>query len=470
MARVLTDILVIGGGPSGCAAALNAQKYGARSVTIVESQPYDRHRVGEILLTNTIMDFVRLGIHKDLLPYIEKYGWNKKYAASYVHGKDRTPWQVVNNHPGLAVNQEDRAEFPSEYVNQETGIWHTLVVRRHEFDEALREICERKGIEIIHGNVVDAKIGNKEDLANSKIISIKVVDKNNANLKIVPKFTIDATGQQSFLGKINSNRESFGDRGLQSCYAYLSDVDFTDAIQKGFYKEGANILSFDDGWMWIAYLGRNQTSVGIVSKNWDNEENSYWKKLKRLPEYELFGFKNAAAVTYKNEPADKDLFYKHSNYRLKTEVFAGLNWACSGDAALFLDPLLSQGVTLAVSYGSKIGKIAQQILNHEVGHKEALRSYRRAYINEIEILNKVVTLWYKEDFDINNDWCKTADKISKMFGREIGEDVESFRWISNLENIHKLFEEDGMEDFLKDLRDVNTIQMIHEFEEDQLNN
>ena len=469
MHREQTDLLIIGGGPSGCAAALSAKKNGIKNVIIVEAQPYDRHRIGEILLTNTIMDFVRLGIDDDLHPYIEKYGWNKKFAASYVHGKDRTPWQVVNNHPGLVLNQFEGDNFPKKYIDPESGIWHTLVVRRHEFDEALREICEKKGINIIHGTVIDAKINNRKNLADSRIISVEVNTlKDNKKLKIAPKFTIDATGQQAFLGRQNENREPFGDKGLQARYAYFSDVDFSSAIKKGFYKEGANILSFDDGWMWIAYLGKNQTSVGIVSKDWDHNEATYWKKLKRLPEYDLFGFGDANTVCYKNEPADPDTSYVHKNYRYKTEEFAGLNWACSGDAALFLDPLLSQGVTLAVSYGSKLGAIAQQILSHEVGAKEAMESYRTAYIKEIEILNKVVTLWYKKDFNISDDWFKTAGKISKMFGREIGEDVESFRWVSNLENVHNLFQGGDLNDFLKDLRDVNTIELIHDFEREAL--
>ena len=59
---------------------------------------------------------------------------------------------------------------------------------------------------------------------------------------------------------------------------------------------------------------------------------------------------------------------------------------------------------------------------------------QEAYLKEMEILNKIVSLW---ENNVTDKWVKTASKISKMFGREIGEDVEAFRWISNLENIHK---------------------------------
>ena len=111
-----------------------------------------------------------------------------------------------------------------------------------------------------------------------------------------------------------------------------------------------------------------------------------------------------------------------------------------------------------------LGKIAFQILDNEVDSVQALECYRDAYLKEMEILNKVVNLWYKNDFSISDDWMKTAGKISKIFGREIGQDVEAFRWISNLENVHRLYNNQNLDSFLDELQDVNNIKSIREFE------
>ena len=325
--RIETDVVIIGGGPAGCAAALSAKKSGVENVTIVEANPVDRHRIGEILLTNTIQDLAKLGIADDLYPYFEKYGWNRKFAAAYVHGIDRTPWQVVNNHPGIDINEEDGARHPKQYIDPETGVWFTLVVRRHEFDFALREICKSRGINIIHGKVTNCKMMDTDHATHSTIVSLDVLDLEGNTLKITPAFAIDATGQNAFMGSIRKNRTQFGDERLQSRYTYFTDIDFSKAIEKGFYKEGANILSYDSGWSWIAYLGQGQTSVGIVSRNWNGGKNEFWEKLKTLPEYDLFGLGDAKVVSYKNEPAEQDSYYVHKNYRLQTPDFSGTNWA-----------------------------------------------------------------------------------------------------------------------------------------------
>ena len=195
-----TDVLVLGGGPAGCAAALSALNSGVETVTIIEATPHDRHRIGEILLTNTIQDIHKLGIARDLFPYIEKYGWNKKFAAAYVHGKDRTPWQVVNNHPGIDINEDDGANHPVDYIDPDSGIWFTLVVRRHEFDSALREICASKGIKIIHGKAVDCRIKNPDSPHESTIVSVDIIGLENDKIKCVPQFVIDATGQNALMG------------------------------------------------------------------------------------------------------------------------------------------------------------------------------------------------------------------------------------------------------------------------------
>ena len=134
-----------------------------------------------------------------------------------------------------------------------------------------------------------------------------------------------------------------------------------------------------------------------------------------------------------------------------------------GDAAIFLDPLLSQGVTLGLSFGSKLGTIATMILNDGVPAK-FLQSYEATYIAELEVLNKIVSLWYTKDFSFDKKWKDTADKISHVFGRDIGSDIESFRWISNLENMHYLANYKNYDKFLEKLNTVNTIKQIHDFE------
>jgi len=165
---------------------------------------------------------------------------------------------------------------------------------------------------------------------------------------------------------------------------------------------------------------------------------------------------------------EPDNMYVHPNYRFRSEVMRGRNWACAGDAAMFLDPLLSQGVTLAISFGAQLGTIAQSIVTGDSDAIVSLHAYESAYISEIEVLNKVVSQWYQPEFEFNKNWANTAEKISTIFGRKINEDVEAFRWVSNLENIHHIIKDRHDGQFLKELDNVSSVKMIHDFEKQSI--
>lgn len=458
----LANIVIIGGGPAGCAAALAAINAGAQDVVIIEKEPYDRHRIGEILLTQTILEFKSLGIDEEMRQYADHFKWGRKFAAAYVHGNDRTPWKVQNNHP--IASSQDQPHIPRSFIDEESQLWYTLMVRRHEFDESLREIAQKRGVTFIHGAVRNMHILMQDEKDKSTISWLEVEDKSGQVIKINAKFIIDATGQQAFIPRKLNSRKIVDDWNLQARYTYFKDVDFENAMKSGLFKEGANIISFEDGWTWIANLGNNMTSVGIVSKKWDKEEKNFWNKITNLPEYKTFGLDKAKVIDFKGNDIEQDNFYAHPNYRFRSETMRGNNWACVGDAAMFLDPLLSQGVTLAMSFGAQLGKVAHFITEEGAEPIHALTEYEKSYISEIEVLNKVVSQWYQPDFEFDKNWASAAEKISNIFGRKIGEDVESFRWVSNLENIHHIINDKHDKTFLKELDSVNSIKAIHDFE------
>ena len=466
--NIMNQLTIIGGGPAGVAAALSALNSGCNDIIIIEKEMKNRHRIGEILLTQTVLEFKELGIAEEIHDYSLKYQWGRKFAAAYVHGKDRTPWRVQNNHP--LSSQLDQPHIPRCFIDEKSQLWYTLMVRRHEFDESLREIAKKRGIKFIHGAVKDFHMIKEEESDKSTITYLTVEKENGEIIKIHSQFIIDATGQQAFIPRKMHNRKVVDDWNLQARYTYFKNVNFELAIQSGLFKEGANILSFEDGWAWVAYLGNNMTSIGIVSKNWDKEENNFWKKLEKLPEYKIFQLEKAQVISYQGEDIEQDNFYAHPNYRFRSEVLRGKNWACVGDSAMFLDPLLSQGVTLAMSFGKLLGKTVADIFENKVDAIDALKSYEKGYISELEVLNKVVTQWYDTQFTFDQNWKNTAEKISNIFGRKIGNDVESFRWVSNLENIHHIIQDKHDKTFLQELNNVNQIKMIHDFEKDQLLN
>lgn len=462
MKRLVKQLVVIGGGPAGCAAAIAAKNAGIQDVSIIEKEPTNRHRVGEILLTQTILEMQELGIAEEMREAADRHQWGRKFAAAYVHGKDRTPWKVQNNHP--LASSEDQPHIPRCFIDDESKLWFTLMVRRHEFDLELRNAAKRRGVEIIEGFAKEVEIKRDGDPFGSFVSKIVVECESNEHLHINAGFVIDATGQHAVIPRLLGKRKTIDDWGLQSRYSYFTEVDFETAKSLGFFEQGANILSYEDGWAWIACLGKGLVSVGIVSRQWDKGYDSFFEKLKRLPEYDVFGLGHAKQSDCYGNPAANGLFYAHPNYRNKSEEMRGANWACCGDSAMFLDPLLSQGVTLAFSFGRKLGQAAAGILENGQDPSSILEGYERAYHNELEILNKIVSLWYSPDFTIDSHWKTAARKMSNAFSRKIGDDVESFRWISNLENIHHVMNGLDDEQFLSIISSDDSLVEIAEFE------
>lgn len=75
--KEIVDIAIIGGGPAGTCAAIAAIKEGATNVLIIEKEPYGRHRIGEILLTQTIIELNNLGIAQEIRDFADKYEWEE---------------------------------------------------------------------------------------------------------------------------------------------------------------------------------------------------------------------------------------------------------------------------------------------------------------------------------------------------------------------------------------------------------
>ncbi|MDB4991325.1 MAG: FAD-binding protein [Myxococcaceae bacterium] len=106
------------------------------------------------------------------------------------------------------------------------------------------------------------------------------------------------------------------------------------------------VLIVQDGWVWVIPLAGQRVSVGVVSRN-------------RGISTELFDQTYAASpmlqrLTRGCPESDLRIIRNFSYRNLKTR---GPRWACLGDAALFLDPVFSSGVSLAMLGGERFADV-----------------------------------------------------------------------------------------------------------------
>ena len=105
------DVVIVGGGPAGCAAAICCAQAG-HTVALLDAEPFPRHRPGE-------------SIHPGVLTVLRKLGVDRNVAdAGFLR------------YPGHTVAWGGRPHF-QPFGSDEAGPWLGIQVIREEFDAIL---------------------------------------------------------------------------------------------------------------------------------------------------------------------------------------------------------------------------------------------------------------------------------------------------------------------------------------------
>ncbi|WP_310622226.1 NAD(P)/FAD-dependent oxidoreductase [Flexibacterium corallicola] len=409
----IVDILILGSGPAATMAAIGAlQENPDINVALLSQETSAAHRIGEALLTGTIYTLQEAGV----LDAVLKQNFHPKIGAAYVWGESRIPWYV--DYPC-----DNSLNYPNELKVDEGRL--ALHVPRHQFDRILLEEAFRAGASLIEGKAKHAAI--RGQFGDAYIQSITT----GTGLKIKAKHYIDCTGQSAFLSKRLSIRKKISAPKVAK-YFYSNSICWDTAMSNGFSPYRTNIISSDYGWMWFIHLGAaggELTSVGFVGAPGDMK--SLTPRCTKIFDktLALFGSPLNGMRTYDNRPLDE--FYKHPDYAYASEELHGKNWSLSGDAALFLDPILSQGVTLACHYGLMRGRAASRAIEGDVS---ANFNVTLNYKKEAAMLHKVVSSWYKHNKSVT-DWKLDCETSSKQLGGPSNDCDRAFQWITNLENL-----------------------------------
>lgn len=410
------DVLVVGGGPAGSLAAAGVLKANPSAlVGLVDPDSDNRHRIGEALLTGTIMSLQDAGLDEA----VADAGFHSKVGAAYVWGESREPWYV--NYPRL-----DADDYPARFKDP-TGYRQSVHVARDKFDPILRREVERRGVEIIRDKIRTVK--TTETREGAAVVSV-TTDRGET---ITAKRYIDATGHAHALARHVTKRQAVGAPRIAR-YAYTPGVDWSVALRNGFDPHRTNIVSNENGWFWAIHLGDaggGLTSLGFVSTPEIASKLTFDNCTEAFPELKAFGFRDGYLQPSTFDGLAAEGFYGHPDYSFACERLHGVNWSLSGDAAMFIDPILSQGVTLATHYGFARGLAAAAELEGDVGAQERVtENYRR----EGAILRLVVGEWYANNRAVD-DWRMRSVMVSKDLYGEDMDPVSAFRYVTNLENL-----------------------------------
>lgn len=333
------DVIVIGAGPSGAIASALLKKHGW-NVLVLEGQRFPRFSIGESLLTHCL-DFVD---EAGMLPAVERAGFQFKNGAAFVRGDEYGDF-----------------DFGDKFTK---GRDTTFQVQRAAFDKVLADEAEKQGVEIRYETRVTA-VDNSGDKPR-----VRAVDAKGVEYDVEGQFVLDASGFGRVLPKLLDLETPSKFPVRNAVFTHVADGAAPDAFDRNKIQIVVHPVHHDV-WFWLIPFPNGRCSLGCVARKefFDTYPAKLEERLKKLVSEEPFLTRVLANATW-DTPA-REL----TGYAANVKSMHGNGFALLGNAAEFLDPVFSSGVTIAMRSAS----MAAGLLNRQ------LRGETVDWTNDFEI-------------------------------------------------------------------------------------
>jgi flavin-dependent dehydrogenase len=312
MAGVGPDVLIVGAGPAGSvAAALLAQR--GYQVLVLERQHFPRFSIGESLLAYSTELLVEAG----MLDAVLAGGFQFKNGATFVCDEQYSEFNFAN-------------KFSA-------GCSFTFQVLRSEFDHLLAREAERHGATVRYGVEITAvDVGGDHPSVTARTEAGDVEHHR-------PRFVLDASGFGRTLARLLELEKpsSFPVRAARFCH--VKDGIVAGAFDRQKIRIGINPTN-RDVWSWLIPFPNGNSSLGIVAardhlaRYTGSDEQRFWAMVGDEPK--LRGLLEHAHTV---RPIGEIV-----GYAANVKALHGPGFALLGNAAEFLDPVFSSGVTIAL--------------------------------------------------------------------------------------------------------------------------
>ena len=339
----LTDVIIIGSGPAGCAAAATCAKAGLKVLILTDADGKNKSENSSPVPLESIHPGVSSLLKQLGLEGAEQVATHAMYTGIYA-GKTFT-----------SLGEDSSGTWKGMHINRE--IFNSQLLHRMQNSGG-------NGISVISNVIVENLIQEKNN-----VIGIKT-----GSTEFYTKYIIDASGKKAIAGKKLNFKRRFFSPPL-ACWTGVSEYNETFPFDTG----AAHFISGKDGWTWLAPQPPQYcawTRLSVV------------KEKSLLPPDELKEYSIAGKIQFAN-----------MRWRLFRPVCSEGVILC-GDAAGILDPAAGQGIFNALLSGITAANTIVKCIREPDLAGFHLAYYDNWFVEQFE--NKVLQLRkYYEEHGIN---------------------------------------------------------------------
>ncbi len=354
------DVVIIGAGPAGSVAASLLHKQGIK-VCVLEKQHFPRFVIGESLLPYC-MDILA---EADLVDAVNaEKTFQFKNGAAFTWG-----------------NRYTYFDFTDKFT---AGPGTTYQVRRGIFDKILIDETAKKGVEVRFGHEV-LSLDNSGETA-----VLKVRREDGEEYHLSARFVLDASGYGRVLPRLLDLETP---SSLPTRVARFTHID--DNINAPDFDRNKILITTHpthrDVWLWLIPFADNRCSIGVVGlpEILDGDNETILKKFA----LECPMLKRILA----NANWENDFPYRQiQGYSANVKALYGKHFALLGNAAEFLDPVFSSGVTIALHSARLASRIIPRQLKGETVDWQT--EFSEPLMVGVNAFRTYVNGWYDNSF------------------------------------------------------------------------
>ncbi len=357
------QVVIIGAGPSGSIAAALLKRRG-RDVLVLERQKFPRFSIGESLLVHCL-DFVE---EAGMLEAVEAAGFQHKNGAAFARNGEYADY-----------------DFGDRFT---PGRPSTFQVQRAQFDKILADEAQKQGVEIRYE--VEITGVSEPTAAGTRTVTARSVNGGDTRT-IEADFILDASGFGRTLPKLLSWETPSEFPTRQAIFTHVADHipegDFDrNKIRVTVHPEHTDV------WFWLIPFSGGRTSLGVVAAKefLDRYPGPPDQKLRTLVAEDR-GLASLLADAQWDTPV-RELH----GYSANVKSMFGPGFALLGNAAEFLDPVFSSGVTIAMRSASMAAAVLhRQLAGEAVDWK---REFEDPLRKGVDCFRAYVEAWYDGRF------------------------------------------------------------------------